>query len=78
MSSGIDNSLTSALGRTLPFKTLARSICRQRAKSGHSNIICFYHKFICFNLSALAITETELRLIAAAAIIGESNNPING
>ena len=28
--------------------------------------------------SALAITDTELKLIAAAAIIGESNQPDNG
>lgn len=32
----------------------------------------------CFNLNALAITEAELRLIANAAIIGESNQPVNG
>ncbi len=28
--------------------------------------------------SALAITDTELRLIASAAIMGESNCPVNG
>ena len=30
------------------------------------------------NLKAFAITETELKLIAKAAIIGESNNPKTG
>jgi hypothetical protein len=28
--------------------------------------------------SALAITQTELKLIASAAIIGDSNQPVNG
>jgi hypothetical protein len=28
--------------------------------------------------SALVITDTELRLIARAAIMGESNQPVNG
>lgn len=28
--------------------------------------------------SALEITDAELRLIASAAIIGDSNNPVNG
>lgn len=31
-----------------------------------------------FNLSELTITETELKLMAAAAIIGDSNIPKNG
>ena len=30
------------------------------------------------NRSALVITETDDRLIAAAAIIGESNRPVTG
>lgn len=30
------------------------------------------------NRSALPITETELKLIASAAIIGESNHPVIG
>src|SRR5665647_2708699 len=38
----------------------------------------FFYNFILFNLSALAITDTELKLIARAAIIGESNKPKNG
>ena len=36
------------------------------------------HKPSRLNLSALAITDTELKLIAAAAIIGESNIPEAG
>ena len=31
-----------------------------------------------FNRNAFAITETELKLIAKAAIIGDSNNPKTG
>ena len=34
--------------------------------------------FFVLNRSALPITETELKLIAKAAIIGESNIPKNG
>jgi hypothetical protein len=33
---------------------------------------------IFLNLKALAITETELKLIAKAAIIGDNNKPKNG
>ena len=51
-------------------------------KSSYSNMIknqelCFA-KDTAFNLNALVITETELKLIAAAANIGESNRPKNG
>ena len=31
-----------------------------------------------FNLKEFTITETELKLIAAAAIIGDNNNPKTG
>ena len=34
--------------------------------------------FFVLNRNALPITETELKLIAKAAIIGESNIPKNG
>lgn len=34
--------------------------------------------FIRFSLSAFSITDTELKLIAAAAMIGESSKPKNG
>ena len=34
--------------------------------------------FTRFNLSAFNITETELKLIAAAAMMGESSRPKNG
>lgn len=37
-----------------------------------------YIVFILFSLSALVITETELRLIAKAASIGLSNRPKKG
>ena len=36
------------------------------------------HSFTRLSLSALLITDTELKLIAAAAIIGESSTPKNG
>ena len=38
-------------------------------------IFSFFYILIFLNLNAFAITETELKLIAKAAIIGESNNP---
>ena len=39
-----------------------------------------YHSYIliCRNRNAFAITETELKLIANAAIIGDNNIPKNG
>ncbi|GEM_PF-3184130 len=36
------------------------------------------HSFIRFSRIALAITDTELKLIAAAAMIGESSRPNTG
>ena len=42
------------------------------------NSFSFYYILIFLNLNAFVITETELKLIASAAIIGESNNPKNG
>ncbi len=38
------------------------------------------YRYSCVRLSrnALVITDTELKLIAAAAMIGESSNPENG
>ena len=36
------------------------------------------HSFTRLSLSAFVITDTELKLIAAAAMIGESNKPKNG
>lgn len=36
------------------------------------------YSFTRFSLNALPITVTELKLIAIAAIIGESSKPING
>ena len=37
-----------------------------------------YYNFAEFSLREFTITETELKLIAAAAIIGESKIPIEG
>ena len=37
-----------------------------------------FHIFTRFSLSALTITDTELKLIAAAAMMGESSKPKNG
>ncbi|ODU05285.1 MAG: hypothetical protein ABS89_02105 [Thiobacillus sp. SCN 63-1177] len=36
------------------------------------------HRLMRRNRSALVITDTELKLMAAAAIMGESNNPKTG
>lgn len=36
------------------------------------------YKLMFLNLMALPITDTELKLIARAAIMGESNSPKNG
>ena len=41
-------------------------------------LICFYYNFRFLNLSELTITETELKLIANAAIIGDSKIPKKG
>ncbi len=38
----------------------------------------WYHSFTRLNLNAFVITDTELKLIAAAAMIGDSNKPKNG
>lgn len=40
--------------------------------------IKFYYSFKFRSRNAFAITETELKLIAKAAIIGESNSPKKG
>ena len=37
-----------------------------------------FYNFTLFNLSAFIITDTELKLIAAAAIIGDRSNPNTG
>ena len=36
------------------------------------------HSFALLNLRAFVITDTELKLIAAAAMMGESSKPKNG
>jgi hypothetical protein len=36
------------------------------------------YNFTCLSLSELLITDTELKLIAAAAIIGDNSIPKNG
>ena len=40
--------------------------------------MCRDHNFTRLNLNAFVITDTELKLIAAAAMIGESKIPKNG
>lgn len=44
--------------------------------SGHLN--CYFVSFVLRNLKAFTMTETELKLIAKAAIIGLSNKPVKG
>lgn len=41
-------------------------------------IINLYYNLIFFNLSEFIITDTELKLIAAAAIIGDNKMPKKG
>jgi hypothetical protein len=41
-------------------------------------LLAAVHSFVVRSLSALAITETELKLMAAAAIIGFKSNPKDG
>jgi hypothetical protein len=36
------------------------------------------YKFVFFSLNELTITDTELKLIAVAAIMGDNNNPNTG
>ena len=43
-----------------------------------SLLIGFFHSLTFFNLKELKITETELKLMAAAAIIGLKRIPKNG
>lgn len=38
----------------------------------------YYYNFIFFNLNAFPITDTELKLIAKAAIIGDKRIPKTG
>jgi hypothetical protein len=47
-------------------------------RSGFPNISLKIHRFNRRNLSALVMTETEDRLIAAAAIIGDKRSPVTG
>jgi hypothetical protein len=37
-----------------------------------------FYNLVLFSLSAFPITDTELKLIAAAAIIGDNNKPNKG
>lgn len=38
----------------------------------------FNYKFVFLNRNELAITDTELKLIAAAAMMGDNNKPNQG
>jgi len=38
----------------------------------------YAYKFTRLNLNAFVITDTELKLIAAAAMMGDNSNPKNG
>src|SRR3989338_2396516 len=58
------------IGRVNPDLQRLRQIAQAREN--------FFHIFTRFSRSAFVITDTELKLIAAAAIIGESNKPKTG
>src|SRR5665647_3469353 len=65
----------SHIGLRYPNPRLLKRFCinvRHQHVSRHQDSI---HSFTRFSLSALLITDTELKLIAAAAIIGDNNTP---
>lgn len=49
------------------------AVCSREAR-----VLVWYYNFAFINLRALAMTDTELRLMAAAATIGESSQPKTG
>jgi|GEM_PF-837192 len=56
-----------------------RFLLRRNDKNGVLSPLLLYHPIEArFNRKALAITDTELKLIASAAIIGESRMPKTG
>ena len=55
-----------------------REACGRRRCSQPTCRVSRTYNFTRFSLSELVITETELKLIAAAAIIGDSSMPKNG
>ena len=71
-----------------PRRSVASSSLPVTLEQHHNNVpsfagrwtiaSCAAHSFVERNLSALAITETELKLMAAAAIIGFRSSPSAG
>jgi len=64
-----------AAGPVLGKRQKQRQKQRQPHRCAAVDRVTPYQSFTAFNLSAFVITDTELKLIAAAAIIGFSSNP---
>lgn len=67
--------ITKEMGRAL---VVSFSSHQSFSKTLQDSSCKLFHKFIHRNLSAFVMTETELNDIAAAAIIGLNNSPVNG
>ena len=59
-------------------KPMIIPICIRNQWSGAERVLHEHHRFTFFNRRALLMTETELKVIAALAIMGLNNNPKNG
>jgi hypothetical protein len=68
--------LCNAGGAVNPASDGGQPECQKCAPSRRGR--CFTHSLTRLRRSALEITDTEDRLIAAAAIIGDSNSPVTG
>ena len=68
--------------RMPPMLPQEEEYCDQRRRNGDDlpsiEMQSAYHILALLNLNALAMTLTELAAIAAAAMIGDSNNPNTG
>ena len=73
---------SSAVHNVSPHRTntvAAKAIASQGHNQAHLFMATpFCYSFTRFSLTAFSITDTELKLIAAAAMIGESSKPKNG
>ena len=76
------STINSADHKVSPHSTntaAAKAIASQGHNQAHLFMATpFCYSFTRFSLTAFSITDTELKLIAAAAMIGESNKPKNG
>lgn len=59
------------------WKVIMLDCCKRILGRRHRECTCAHARTL-RSRSAFAITEAELRLIASAAIIGDSNQPVSG